>query len=57
MLGILVAEFEPFSTELLKGASRAVARTDYELLAYSGGARGADGRLGAALAVPPVRAR
>jgi LacI family transcriptional regulator len=42
VLGILVAEFEPFSTELLKGASRAVARTNYELLAYSGGARGAD---------------
>ena len=41
VLGILVAEFEPFSTELLKGASRAVADTDYELLAYSGGARGA----------------
>ncbi len=42
VLGILVAEFEPFSTELLKGASREVARTNYELLAYSGGARGAD---------------
>ena len=42
VLGILVAEFEPFSTELLKGASRAVADTAYELLAYSGGARGAD---------------
>ena len=36
VLGILVAEFEPFSTELLKGASRAVASTNYELLAYSG---------------------
>lgn len=42
VLGILVAEFEPFSTELLKGASRAVAGTSYELLAYSGGARGAE---------------
>ena len=42
MLGILVAEFEPFSTELLKGASAAVASTGYELLAYSGGGRGAD---------------
>jgi len=42
VLGILVAEFEPFSTELLKGAARAVADTDYELLAYSGGARGAN---------------
>ena len=36
VLGILVAEFEPFSTELLKGASAANKATDYELLAYSG---------------------
>lgn len=42
VLGILVAEFEPFSTELLKGASAAVASTEYELLAYSGGGRGGD---------------
>jgi len=42
VLGILVAEFEPFSTELLKGASDAIAGTGYELLAYSGGSRGAD---------------
>src|SRR5262249_47118078 len=40
VLGILVAEFEPFSTELLKGASAAVVKTDYELLAYTAGARG-----------------
>src|SRR5882672_963187 len=40
VLGILVAEFEPFSTELLKGASTEVAKTDYELLAYTAGARG-----------------
>ena len=40
VLGILVAEFEPFSTELLKGASTEVSRTDYELLAYTAGARG-----------------
>lgn len=39
VIGILVAEFEPFSTEILKGASRAVAGTGYELLAYSGGRR------------------
>lgn len=37
VLGILVAEFEPFSTELLKGASREIAGTGYQLLAYSGG--------------------
>nr|WP_245528097.1 LacI family DNA-binding transcriptional regulator [Cellulomonas gilvus] len=42
VIGILVAEFEPFSTELLKGASSAIGATGYELLAYSGGARGAE---------------
>lgn len=40
VLGILVAEFEPFSAELLKGVSSAVAQTDYELLAYAAGAHG-----------------
>ncbi|HLV03355.1 LacI family DNA-binding transcriptional regulator [uncultured Georgenia sp.] len=40
VLGILVAEFEPFSTEILKGASRAVAGTGFDLLAYSGAAHG-----------------
>ena len=39
VIGILVAEFEPFSTELLKGTSKAIADTGYELLAYSGGGR------------------
>jgi LacI family transcriptional regulator len=38
VLGILVAEFEPFSAELLKGVSGEVARTGYELLAYAPGA-------------------
>lgn len=38
VIGILVAEFEPFSTEILKGASKAVAGTGYDLLAYSGSA-------------------
>lgn len=37
VIGILVAEFEPFSTELLKGISEAVEGTGYELMAYSGG--------------------
>jgi len=41
VLGILVAEFEPFSTELLKGASTEVKSTEYELRAYTAGARGA----------------
>jgi LacI family transcriptional regulator len=40
VLGILVAEFEPFSTELIKGISGAVDGTGYELLAYSGGSHG-----------------
>ncbi len=39
VIGILVAEFEPFSTEILKGTSRAISGTGYELLAYSGGGR------------------
>ncbi|MCF4123636.1 LacI family transcriptional regulator [Antribacter sp. KLBMP9083] len=41
VIGVLVAEFEPFSTELLKGISQAIEGTGYELLAYSGGS--ADG--------------
>ncbi|WP_431279583.1 LacI family DNA-binding transcriptional regulator [Leifsonia poae] len=36
VIGILVAEFESFSVELLKGASAAAAEAGYELLAYSG---------------------
>jgi LacI family transcriptional regulator len=36
VIGILVAEFESFSVELLKGVSSAAAGTGYELLAYSG---------------------
>lgn len=36
VIGILVAEFEPFSVELLKGISVAATGTGYELLAYTG---------------------
>lgn len=36
VIGILVAEFEPFSAEILKGAATALLETDYELLAYTG---------------------
>jgi len=36
VIGVLVAEFEPYSTELLKGISAAVDGTGYELLAYAG---------------------
>ena len=55
VLGILVAEFEPFSTELLKGASRAVAR--HRLRAARLLRRRPRGRrrLGAALPVAAVR--
>ncbi|WP_245570987.1 LacI family DNA-binding transcriptional regulator [Glaciibacter superstes] len=35
VIGILVAEFESFSVELLKGISSAATGTGYELLAYS----------------------
>jgi LacI family transcriptional regulator len=40
VIGILVAEFEPFSTEILKGVSQAIAGTGYDLLAYSGSGAG-----------------
>ena len=40
VIGVLVAEFEPFSTELLKGVSKAIGGSGYELLAYSGGHHG-----------------
>lgn len=45
VLGILVAEFEPFSTELLKGLSHAARNSGYELLAHSGGG-GPEGHVG-----------
>jgi LacI family transcriptional regulator len=45
VIGILVAEFEPFATELLKGVSGAVAGTGYDVLAYSGSVSG-DNRVG-----------
>ncbi len=37
VIGIVVADVEPFSAELLKGASRAIRGTGYELIVYSGG--------------------
>ena len=39
VIGVLVADFEPFSTEVLKGAADAIRDTDYELVAYSAGGR------------------
>jgi LacI family transcriptional regulator len=46
VIGVLVAEFEPFSTELLKGLSRAAQGSGYELLAHSGGSGGPIGHIG-----------
>jgi len=37
VLGILVADFEPYSAELIKGAATATRGTSYELLAHAGG--------------------
>ncbi len=42
VIGILVADLEPFSTELLKGAADAIRDTDYELVVYAAGGRTAD---------------
>lgn len=40
VIGILVSDFEPFSTEVLKGAAKAVRDSGYELVAYSAGGSG-----------------
>lgn len=37
VVGILVADFEPYSAELIKGASRATRNTPYDVMAYAGG--------------------
>jgi LacI family transcriptional regulator len=42
VLGILVADLEPFSTELLKGAADAIRSTGFELVIYSAGGRTSD---------------
>ncbi len=39
VLGVLVADFEPFSVEVLKGAADALRGSGYELVAYSAGGR------------------
>ena len=44
VIGVLVADFEPFSTEVLKGVSAGLHDFSYDLLAYSGsGEAGKDG--------------
>jgi LacI family transcriptional regulator len=42
VIGVLVADFEPFSAEILKGVGAALRRSRYDLLAYSG-SRQSDG--------------
>ena len=42
VIGILVADLEPFSTELLKGAADAIRGTGFELVVYSAGGRAGD---------------
>src|SRR5262245_21389919 len=37
VIGIVVADIEPFSAELLKGVARAIRGTGYELVVYSSG--------------------
>lgn len=37
VVGILVADFEPYSAELIKGAARATRNTQYDVMAYAGG--------------------
>jgi LacI family transcriptional regulator len=36
VIGVLVADFEPFSAEILKGVGQALGDSRYDLLAYSG---------------------
>jgi len=39
VIGVLVADFEPFSSEVLKGAADAIRGTGFELVVYSAGGR------------------
>ena len=56
VIGILVADIEPFSAELLKGAAKALRGSDFELVVYAGGQQRRRG-LGAALHLAPRAAR
>lgn len=42
VIGVLVADLEPFSTELLKAVSKAIRDTGFELVIYSAGGRAID---------------
>src|SRR4029079_2183396 len=37
VIGILVADIEPFSAELLKGAAKALHESDFEMIVYAAG--------------------
>ncbi|WP_243075547.1 LacI family DNA-binding transcriptional regulator [Microbacterium sp. SS28] len=43
VIGVLVADFEPFSAEILKGVGEALRDSAYDLLAYSGSRGAAEG--------------
>jgi LacI family transcriptional regulator len=43
VIGILVADIEPFSAELLKGAAKAVHGSEFELVVYAAGHHNVDG--------------
>ncbi|GGI09443.1 LacI family DNA-binding transcriptional regulator [Egicoccus halophilus] len=37
VIGVIIMDLEPFSTELLKGAARAIHASEYDLIVYSAG--------------------
>jgi LacI family transcriptional regulator len=43
VIGILVADIEPFSAELLKGAAKALHDSDFEMVVYAAGQHGGEG--------------
>jgi len=43
VIGVLVADFEPFSAEILKGVGQALSDSRYDLLAYAGSRGAAEG--------------
>ncbi len=43
VIGILVADIEPFSAELLKGAAKALHDSDFEMVVYAAGRHGGEG--------------
>ena len=43
VIGVLVADIEPFSAEILKGVGGALSDTGYDLLAYTGARRDGEG--------------